>query len=64
MSWPGIWCVRAIGLRRNWSGLLHQMGYSLQAPAKPKEGTAHPDRDGQFGYINKLVTASVKERSR
>ena len=33
--------------------LLHQMGYSLQAPAKQNEGTSHPDRDGQFGYINK-----------
>jgi transposase len=32
--------------------LLHQMGYSLQAPAKQNEGTSHPDRDGQFRYIN------------
>ncbi len=35
--------------------LLHQMGYSLQAPAKQNEGTAHPDRDGQFAYINAQV---------
>lgn len=35
--------------------LLHQMGYSLQAPAKQNEGTTHPDRDGQFGYLNDLV---------
>jgi hypothetical protein len=35
--------------------LLHQMGYSLQAPAKQNEGTAHPDRDGQFRYINDLT---------
>ena len=35
--------------------LLHQMGYSLQAPAKQNEGTAHPDRDGQFRYLNDLV---------
>ena len=35
--------------------LLHQMGYSLQAPAKQNEGTAHPDRDGQFRYINDLA---------
>lgn len=35
--------------------LLHQMGYSLQAPAKQVEGASHPDRDGQFGYINKVV---------
>jgi transposase len=40
--------------------LLHQMGYSLQAPAKQNEGTSHPDRDSQFGYINKLVTARLK----
>ncbi|MGH9268543.1 MAG: ISAzo13 family transposase, partial [Acidimicrobiales bacterium] len=35
--------------------LLRSMGYSLQAPAKEREGTQHPDRDGQFRYINKLV---------
>ena len=35
--------------------LLHQMGYSLQAPAKQNEGSAHPDRDGQFRYINDLT---------
>ena len=35
--------------------LLHQMGYSLQAPAKQIEGTSHPDRDGQFNYLNGIV---------
>ncbi|MGH9291021.1 MAG: ISAzo13 family transposase [Acidimicrobiales bacterium] len=35
--------------------LLHQMGYSLQAPAKQNEGTSHPDRDGQFRCINELA---------
>ena len=35
--------------------LLHQMGYSLQAPAKQNEGTSHPDRDGQFRYLNELA---------
>jgi transposase len=35
--------------------LLHDMGYSLQAPAKQNEGTSHPDRDGQFGHINALA---------
>ena len=35
--------------------MLHQMGYSLQAPSKQNEGTGHPDRDGQFGYLNRLV---------
>jgi Rhodopirellula transposase DDE domain len=42
--------------------LLHQMGYSLQAPAKQKEGTAHPDRDGQFRYLNKLAKRFVRDR--
>jgi hypothetical protein len=31
--------------------LLKALGYSLQSPAKVKEGTAHPDRDGQFRYL-------------
>ena len=35
--------------------LLHQMGYSLQAPSKQIEGRQHPDRDGQFSYLNDLV---------
>ena len=41
--------------------LLHQMGYSLQAPAKQNEGTAHPDRDGQFRYLNDLAAAYVAD---
>ena len=35
--------------------LLHQMGYSLQAPAKQKEGSTHPDRNAQFEYLNSRV---------
>jgi hypothetical protein len=35
--------------------LLHQMGYSLQAPAKQLEGSSHPDRDAQFRYLNDLA---------
>ena len=35
--------------------LLHQADYSLQAPSKQVEGTAHPDRNGQFEYLNKIV---------
>jgi len=37
--------------------LLKQMGYSLQANKKRMEGKSHPDRDAQFHYINKKVTA-------
>ena len=36
--------------------LLHQMGYSLQAPAKQNEGAGHADRDGQFKYLNGLTS--------
>lgn len=39
--------------------LLHDLGYSLQAPAKEKEGATHPDRDGQFRYLNDLATDFV-----
>ena len=35
--------------------LLHDAGYSLQAAAKQIEGTAHPDRDAQFRYVNDQV---------
>jgi hypothetical protein len=40
--------------------ILKGLGYSLQAPAKEKEGTAHPDRDAQFGYLNKEVGRFLK----
>jgi hypothetical protein len=39
--------------------LLHQSGYSLQAPAKQLEGAAHPDRNGQFEYLNKVVAEAL-----
>jgi transposase len=41
--------------------LLHQAGYSLQAPAKQIEGTIHPDRDGQFRYLNRLAAEHVAD---
>ena len=37
------------------SELLADAGYSLQGNRKVREGTAHPDRDEQFRYINQLV---------
>jgi transposase len=40
--------------------ILKSLGYSLQAPAKEKEGTAHPDRDAQFRYLNDEATAFVE----
>lgn len=35
--------------------LLEDMDYSLQVNRKVKEGPQHPDRDGQFRYINRQV---------
>src|SRR3954451_23167600 len=39
--------------------LLRGMGFRLQANVKAKEGSAHPDRDAQFGYLNMLVRARL-----
>ena len=39
--------------------LLHQLGYSLQANAKTTEGSQHPDRDAQFGYLNDQAAAHM-----
>jgi transposase len=36
--------------------LLHEQKYSLQANRKTKEGSAHPDRNAQFEYINTRAT--------
>src|SRR5215467_11428900 len=35
--------------------LLREEGFSLQANTKTIEGKQHPDRDGQFRYINEQV---------
>ena len=35
--------------------LLHELGYSLQANRKTKEGASHPDRDAQFEHLNGKV---------
>jgi hypothetical protein len=39
--------------------LLRDMGYSLQANRKTLEGTSHPDRDAQFGYLNTQVKEAL-----
>src|SRR5262245_48350076 len=46
--------------QRSVCTLLHAQQYSLQANRKTREGSSHPDRDGQFQYIN----ASVKQFQR
>jgi hypothetical protein len=37
---------------RTVAALLREMGYSLQANRKTREGGRHPDRNAQFEYIN------------
>jgi transposase len=39
------------------ANLLKELGYSLQANRKMREGTAHPDRNAQFEHINAEVQA-------
>lgn len=40
--------------------MLEDIGYSLQANRKNREGEQHPDRDAQFEYINKRIKAFQK----
>lgn len=40
---------------RTVARLLRNLGYSLQANRKTREGKQHADRDAQFEYINKKV---------
>jgi len=42
--------------------LLDQLGYSLQANRKTREGDTHPDRNAQFEYINRKVKRFLSER--
>lgn len=44
---------------RTVAALLHGSGYSLQANRKTREGSAHPDRNAQFEYINASVARSL-----
>jgi len=42
--------------------LLHEMGYSLPANRKTKEGDGHPDRNAQFEHINAKVQEYIGAR--
>lgn len=42
------------------ASLLREMEYSLQANRKTTEGKQHPDRDGQFKYINQKAKTQQK----
>jgi hypothetical protein len=45
---------------RKVADLLHDLHYSLRANAKTREGSAHPDRNAQFEYINNMTKAFQK----
>lgn len=42
--------------------LLHELGYSLQANRKTKEGSRHPDRNQQFEHINARVEQAIHRK--
>jgi transposase len=42
--------------------LLHELGYSLQANQKTKEGDSHPDRNAQFEHINRKVKRCLADK--
>ena len=46
---------------RKVAGLLHQMGYSLQAKAKTLEGKQHPDRNAQFEHVHAQVKQFLEQ---
>ena len=50
--------LQAMGHRASHSlvaDLLHELGYTLQANRKSREGAQHPDRDAQFHYLNEQI---------
>lgn len=40
--------------------VLNELGYSLQANRKTREGASHPDRNAQFEYLNRKVKRYLK----
>ncbi len=44
------------------AALLHEMGYSLQANRKVREGTNNPDRNAQFEKINRKVRHRISRQ--
>jgi transposase len=45
------------------AGLLHDLGYSLQANRKTLEGADHPDRNAQFEHINEKVNRQMASKN-
>jgi len=58
--------LTVLGLKvsaRSVSKLLKEQGFSLQSNCKRHEGSKHPDRNGQFEYINTMVEEFQKRGS-
>lgn len=47
---------------RTVARLLKDLGYSLQAARKTREGTQHPDRDNQFEFIDRKVSNFISRK--
>jgi transposase len=47
---------------RRVADVLREAGYTLQSNRKAQEGRSHPDRDGQFRYINRCVLGFQRRR--
>ena len=45
------------------AALLHELGYSLQANQKRREGAQHADRDAQFRYISQQAARCLRQRA-
>jgi hypothetical protein len=57
--------LRSMGHRtshRMVADLLHDLGYSLQANSKTREGSSHPDRNAQFEYLNRKVKRQLRNQ--
>src|SRR5579872_2664885 len=54
---PGAASSGSFDLPAHRSDSLRELGYSLQANRKTKEGGSHMDRDAQFHYINDQAKA-------
>lgn len=47
---------------RTVAKILKELGYSLQAAKKTKEGKQHPDRDDQFEFIDRKVSDFIRRQ--
>ena len=62
INWPPSWAGRAT---RRWRGWWPELDYSAPAGQRQvSEGAQHPDRDGQFRYLNHTPASTSPTDSR